>query len=67
MARLVTISLLASPLIAQPIERGRVHVEDGDTIQVDSESFRLVGFDAPETGQRVMPPSASSALARSAG
>jgi endonuclease YncB( thermonuclease family) len=34
---------------ATPIESGHIEVLDGDTIRVGGETFRLVGFDAPET------------------
>ena len=35
---------------AEPIDRSWIEVVDGDTIKVDRERLRLVGFDAPETG-----------------
>jgi endonuclease YncB( thermonuclease family) len=34
---------------ASPLGPGQVEVLDGDTIRVAGETFRLVGFDAPET------------------
>jgi len=34
---------------ASPIEPGQINLIDGDTIRVAGETFRLVGFDAPET------------------
>ena len=34
---------------ASPLNPGQVEVVDGDTIRVAGETFRLVGFDAPET------------------
>ncbi len=34
---------------ASPIDRNQVEVLDGDTIRVTGETFRLLGFDAPET------------------
>ena len=34
---------------ASPINPGQIDVLDGDTIRVAGETFRLVGFDAPET------------------
>jgi endonuclease YncB( thermonuclease family) len=37
---------------AEPLEPGVVHIIDGDTIRVHSSTVRLVGFDAPETGER---------------
>jgi endonuclease YncB( thermonuclease family) len=47
---LLAILLLAliSPAGAAPLERGRVTVVDGDTIQVAGELVRLVGFNTPE-------------------
>jgi endonuclease YncB( thermonuclease family) len=40
---------VASLANATPIEPGQIDVVDGDTIRVAGETFRLVGFDAPET------------------
>jgi endonuclease YncB( thermonuclease family) len=34
---------------ASPLDPGQIEVVDGDTIRVAGETFRLVGFDAPET------------------
>jgi len=34
---------------ALPLDQNEVEVLDGDTIRVAGETFRLVGFDAPET------------------
>jgi endonuclease YncB( thermonuclease family) len=34
---------------ASPLNPGQIEVVDGDTIRVAGETFRLVGFDAPET------------------
>jgi endonuclease YncB( thermonuclease family) len=45
----VLISLLASAAIAQPINGSDIHVSDGDTIVVGGKTYRLVGFDTPET------------------
>jgi endonuclease YncB( thermonuclease family) len=42
--------LLAAPALAEPLDRARIEIVDGDTIRVDGEKVRLVGFDAPETG-----------------
>ena len=36
----------------EPIAPDRVRVVDGDTIAVGKVTYRLVGFDAPETGMR---------------
>jgi len=48
-AALGILALAASSANAAPIEPGQVEVLDGDTICVAGETFRLVGFDAPET------------------
>jgi endonuclease YncB( thermonuclease family) len=34
---------------ASPLDQNQVEVLDGDTIRIVGETFRLVGFDAPET------------------
>ena len=41
--------LLAGSAWAEPIAPTAVRVVDGDTIDVDGERYRLVGFDTPET------------------
>jgi endonuclease YncB( thermonuclease family) len=43
------LSFVASLANAAPIEPSQIEVVDGDTIRVAGETFRLVGFDAPET------------------
>jgi endonuclease YncB( thermonuclease family) len=40
------------PLHAEPIARSRIEVIDGDTIRVDGQPVRLLGLNAPETGER---------------
>jgi micrococcal nuclease len=40
---------------ASPIDRNNVEVLDGDTVRIAGETFRLVGFDAPETYQARCP------------
>jgi endonuclease YncB( thermonuclease family) len=42
-------TLATSTACAAPIEPSQVDVIDGDTIRVAGETFRLVGFDTPET------------------
>jgi len=43
------LTLVTSIANASPLHSGQVEVLDGDTIRVAGETFRLVGFDAPET------------------
>jgi endonuclease YncB( thermonuclease family) len=40
---------------ASPLDPGQIEVVDGDTIRVAGETFRLVGFDAPETSRAQCP------------
>ncbi len=48
-ASVFALALVTSIAIAAPIEPGQVEVVDGDTIRIAGETFRLVGFDTPET------------------
>src|SRR5262245_45904762 len=43
------LALVTSAAMASPVEPGQIDVVDGDTIRIAGETFRLVGFDAPET------------------
>src|SRR5215471_9868882 len=43
------LAFVASIANASPLDPGQIEVLDGDTIRVAGETFRLVGFDAPET------------------
>jgi endonuclease YncB( thermonuclease family) len=45
----LALAFVASVANASPLDPGQVEVLDGDTIRVAGETFRLVGFDAPET------------------
>ena len=42
----------APPPPAPALQAGRIEVVDGDTVRIDSQSYRLVGLDAPESGAR---------------
>jgi len=43
------LAFMASIANASPLNSDHVEVLDGDTIRIIGETFRLVGFDAPET------------------
>jgi endonuclease YncB( thermonuclease family) len=45
----IVLALVASTAAASPLDPGQVEVVDGDTIRVSGVTFRLVGFDTPET------------------
>jgi micrococcal nuclease len=45
----LALAFAASMANASPLTPGHVEVLDGDTIRTAGETFRLVGFDAPET------------------
>lgn len=34
---------------AEPVSRDRIEIIDGDTVRIDGKSWRLMGFDTPET------------------
>ena len=51
----VFVAFYASIANASPVDRNNVEVLDGDTIRIAGETFRLVGFDAPETYQAQCP------------
>lgn len=57
--RLLIASVLLWPAlaVAQQLSPHDVRVLDGDTIAVRGVTYRLVGFDAPETGDRARCPS----------
>ena len=48
-AVLVALLTLPATLSAEPITKDKITVIDADTVRIDNESVRLVGFDAPET------------------
>ena len=43
--------LMASRALADPIAQAKIVVIDGDTIRVGVRSYRLIGFDTPETSR----------------
>jgi endonuclease YncB( thermonuclease family) len=45
----LALAFVASMANASPLDPAQVEVVDGDTIRIAGETFRLVGFDAPET------------------
>jgi hypothetical protein len=45
----LAMALIAGLAYADPLALSDIYVVDGDTIRVAGETFRLVGFDAPET------------------
>jgi endonuclease YncB( thermonuclease family) len=45
----LALAFAASMATASPLDPGQIEVLDGDTIRVAGETFRLVGFDAPES------------------
>src|SRR5262249_52515819 len=53
--RLFVLFLLALPATADPIAPSAIRVIDGDTIGALGKTFRLINFDAPETGRAKCP------------
>jgi endonuclease YncB( thermonuclease family) len=45
----LAIAIMSAAAGADPVAPAEIQVVDGDTIRVAGETFRLVGFDAPET------------------
>jgi endonuclease YncB( thermonuclease family) len=43
------IMLVVASASAEPIDKGEIHISDGDTIFARGRVFRLVGFNTPET------------------
>ena len=48
---LALLLLITSPALAKPIAPTQIVVTDGDTIRVGVRSYRLIGFDTPETSR----------------
>jgi endonuclease YncB( thermonuclease family) len=46
---LLIAALLATAALAEPLSRSDMAIVDGDTIRARGKTYRLVGFDAPET------------------
>jgi endonuclease YncB( thermonuclease family) len=55
MIRLIpfVVAMLATAVVAAPIDPRSIHVMDGDTIRVGRNVYRLLGFDAPEASRSV--------------
>jgi endonuclease YncB( thermonuclease family) len=51
LALMAVVAMATTPALGSPIEPGAIEVVDGDTIRA-GRTFRLVGFDTPETGSR---------------
>jgi endonuclease YncB( thermonuclease family) len=52
LALMAVVAMATTPALGSPIEPGAIEVVDGDTIRAGGRTFRLVGFDTPETGSR---------------
>lgn len=48
-ALLICLILSGSPAVCEVVDPRHLYVIDGDTVDLDGERFRLVGFDTPET------------------
>jgi micrococcal nuclease len=46
---ILILTFIISIANASPLDPSQIEVVDGDTIRIAGETFRLVGFDAPET------------------
>lgn len=57
-ARLCAIAIMMTPMFASaaPVTPSTVRVIDGDTVAMGRDHYRLVGFDAPERGDRAQCP-----------
>jgi endonuclease YncB( thermonuclease family) len=52
LALMAVVAMATTSALGSPIEAGAIEVVDGDTIRTGGRTFRLVGFDTPETGSR---------------
>jgi endonuclease YncB( thermonuclease family) len=51
-ALVLALAVTPAATLASPTEPGAVEVVNGDTIRASGRTYRLVGFDTPETGSR---------------
>ena len=63
----ILVAFYASIANASPVDQNNVVVLDGDTIWIAGETFRLIGFDAPETYQARCPSESESGIERHSG
>ena len=45
---LLAVSAAVAPALAEPVTADRIGIVDGDTVTIDGESWRLLGYDTPE-------------------
>src|SRR5262245_24402281 len=64
--RPLTLLLAVTAVHAEPIASQDIYVLDGNTIDMHGQRIRLVGFDAPEEGQRAQCASERTLAARTA-
>jgi endonuclease YncB( thermonuclease family) len=62
----VTLLFAVKAAYAEPIASQNIYVLDGNTIDIHGQRIRLVGFDAPEEGQRARCASERTLAARAA-
>src|SRR5215204_2245114 len=42
------VTVIMRPKVSKPLAPGQVDIIDGDTVRIDGEPYRSVGFDTPE-------------------